>query len=220
MGQVFRPRANAVFRTGLVAVVLGVFLLGAGAIMVIRSDAVTGIGRSVEQPVPFSHKHHVGGLGIGCQYCHTSVETSPVAGLPPTETCMTCHSQLWTNAGMLRPVRESLRENKPIRWKRVHDLPDHVYFDHSIHVAKGVGCETCHGRVDQMALMRKQQPMTMRWCLDCHRDPGHRLRPREHVFDMGWAPPSRADRADLGRRLVAEYGIPVKQMTDCSVCHR
>lgn len=218
MGQVFRPRANAIFRTGLVAAIAGVILLGVGAIVVVRSGAVTGIGRFVEQPVPFSHKHHVGGLGIGCQYCHTSAEISPVAGLPPTETCMTCHSQLWTNAEMLRPVRESLRQNTPIRWKRVHDLPDHVYFDHSIHVAKGVGCETCHGRVDRMALTYKAEPMQMYWCLECHRHPEPHLRPQGAVVAMGWHAPE--GRQALGRQLAQQYGLSREVMLDCSTCHR
>lgn len=194
--------------------------LGAGAVVAVRSGALTGVGQAVEQPVPFSHEHHVRGLGIGCQYCHTSVEQSAFAGLPPTETCMTCHSQLWTNAQMLAPVRESLQERRPIRWRRVHDLPDFVYFNHSVHVANGVGCESCHGRVDRMPLMRQEKPLTMGWCLECHRAPERFVRPKRAVYEMGWEPPEGVDREAFGRRLVKQYGIHTRQLTDCWVCHR
>jgi len=220
MGQVFGPWANAAARAFFFGVPLVALLAIAAAVLYVRGGGVTGVGRVVEQPVPFSHAHHVGGLGIDCRYCHTSVTKSSFAGLPPTETCMTCHSQLWTNADMLAPVRQSLRDNAPLRWKRVHDLPDYVYFDHSIHVAKGIACETCHGRVDRMALMQKHAPLTMGWCLDCHRQPERFIRPVAHVFDMGWAPPPGTDRLALGRKLVREYGIHVRQLTDCTVCHR
>lgn len=220
MAQIFRPRANTLFRLALVGSLAGLAFLCVAAAVYVRSDAVTGVGRFVEQPVPFSHAHHVAGLGIHCRYCHTAVEKGPFAGLPPTATCMTCHSQVWTNAAMLAPVRESLRRGEPIRWSRVHDLPDFAYFDHSIHVAKGVGCETCHGRVDRMPLMAKRAPLTMSWCLDCHRHPERHLRPKEHVFDMGWAPPPGQDRRALGRELMRAYDIRVDQLTDCSVCHR
>ena len=170
------------------------------------------------QPVPFSHEHHVGGLGLDCRYCHTSVEKARFAGLPPTETCMTCHSQIWTNAQMLAPVRASLAENKPIRWQRVHKLPDYVYFDHSIHIAKGVGCTTCHGPIDEMKLTRQAEPLTMKWCLDCHRDPAKNLRPRDAVFDPDWT--AAGDREAAGQKLVAAYHIRTDHLTDCSICHR
>ena len=176
------------------------------------------VGTPVEQVVPFSHKHHVGDDGIDCRYCHTSVETSAFAGIPPTHTCMTCHSQLFTQEPVLAPVVQSLRSGKPIRWKRIHDLPDFVYFNHGIHVAKGVGCEECHGRVDRMPLTWRVAPLTMQWCLDCHRNPEMHLRPVEHVFDMGWKP--NEDRRTLGRRLVAAYHIHTSTLTDCSTCHR
>ena len=176
------------------------------------------VGTPVEQVVPFSHKHHVGDDGIDCRYCHTSVETSAFAGIPPTHTCMTCHSQLFTQEPVLAPVVQSLRSGKPIRWKRIHDLPDFVYFNHSIHVAKGVGCEECHGRVDRMPLTWRVAPLTMQWCLDCHRNPEMHLRPVEHVFDMGWKPSE--DQRTLGRRLVAAYHIHTSTLTDCSTCHR
>ena len=176
------------------------------------------VGTPVEQVVPFSHKHHVGDDGIDCRYCHTSVETSAFAGIPPTHTCMTCHSQLFTQEPVLAPVVQSLRSGKPIRWKRIHDLPDFVYFNHGIHVAKGVGCEECHGRVDRMPLTWRVAPLTMQWCLDCHRNPEMHLRPVEHVFDMGWKPSE--DQRTLGRRLVAAYHIHTSTLTDCSTCHR
>ena len=176
------------------------------------------VGTPVEQVVPFSHKHHVGDDGIDCRYCHTSVETSAFAGIPPTHTCMTCHSQLFTQEPVLAPVVQSLRSGKPIRWKRIHDLPDFVYFNHGIHVAKGVGCEECHGRVDRMPLTWRVAPLTMQWCLDCHRNPEMHLRPVEHVFDMGWKPSE--DQRTLGRRLVAAYHIHTATLTDCSTCHR
>ncbi|WFT83687.1 MULTISPECIES: cytochrome c3 family protein [unclassified Methylobacterium] len=171
------------------------------------------------QPVPFSHQHHVGGLGIACRYCHTSVEKARFAGLPPTHTCMSCHSQIWTNAEMLAPVRASLATGTPIRWRRVHTLPDYVYFDHSVHVAKGVGCSTCHGAVQGMPLMRQAAPLTMSWCLDCHRNPEPNLRPREEVYDMAWTPPP--DQETRGRALRAAYHIrSADRLSECSICHR
>jgi len=168
--------------------------------------------------VPFSHEHHVGGLGLDCRYCHTSVENARFAGLPPSETCMSCHSQIWTNAQMLAPVRASLAENKPIRWRRVNELPGYVYFDHSIHIAKGVGCSTCHGPIHEMKLTRQAEPLTMQWCLACHRDPSKSIRPREAVFDPGWSPPD--DQENSGRKLMAAYHIRTDHLTDCSICHR
>jgi hypothetical protein len=218
MAQIFRPKANAfAWIAILVAVLLIALPVGLGFALV-RSPYSSGLGATPPQPVPFSHSHHVGGLGIDCRYCHTSVEQSSFAGLPPTETCMTCHSQLWTQAGMLEPVRESLRTGKPLRWVRVYDLPDFVYFNHGIHVSKGVGCVSCHARVDRMPLMFQASTLFMSWCLECHRAPERFIRPREHVFDMDWTPAE--DQLALGRRLVKEYHIRVGQLTDCYVCHR
>jgi len=182
----------------------------------LRSSYVTQVGVAVEQPVPFSHEHHVNGLGIDCRYCHTSVETSSFAGIPPTETCMSCHSIVWNDAPMLEPVRESLRTGRSLEWVRVHNLPDFVYFNHSIHINKGVGCENCHGRVDRMPLTWKTESLQMEWCLGCHRAPHNFIRPREEVFTMGWEPPPDHN----GYQLVADYGINVEQLTNCSVCHR
>ena len=195
--------------------------LGAGTALaygLTDSDWYTQQHVTIEQPVPFSHEHHAGGLGIDCRYCHTSVTESPYAGVPPTKTCMTCHSQIWTNAALLAPVRQSWSTGIPLRWQRVHDLPDYVYFDHSIHVAKGVGCAECHGAVDHMPLMHKAASLEMRWCLECHRHPEDRLRPREEVFNLHWTPPQ--DRRALGEQLVAQYHIQKDQLTNCSLCHR
>jgi hypothetical protein len=173
----------------------------------------------VEQPIQFSHAHHVGGMGIDCRYCHTSVEESAFANIPPTKICMNCHSQIWIGAPILEPVRASFRDNTPLTWTRVHDLPDFVYFNHSIHVKQGVGCATCHGPVDTMPLVYQQAPLTMSWCLDCHRNPDQYVRPRDQVFNMTWQPP--ADDPGMGARLVREYNIgSVEQLTSCSTCHR
>jgi hypothetical protein len=174
---------------------------------------LTGLGG-----VPFSHAHHVKGLGIDCRYCHTSVDKSPFAGLPPTETCMTCHSQMWLHAPMLEPVRQSWATNTPLQWTRVHDLPDYVYFDHSIHVNKGVGCSTCHGDVSEMPLMHRVVNLQMRWCLDCHRDPAKHLRPEDEIFNPSWVEPP--DQRARGTALLSQYHVQVDQLTNCSVCHR
>lgn len=218
MPQIFRPRSDALARIALASVAATPVLLVGFGYTLMRSPYVTGQNWTREQPVPFSHEHHSGSLGIDCRYCHTSVEKARFAGLPPTETCMTCHSQIWTNAGMLAPVRTSLAQNRPLRWRRVHNLPGYVYFDHSVHVTNGVGCSTCHGAVDKMPLMRQAAPLTMSWCLDCHRDPEPNLRPRSAVYDMAWLPP--ADQATRGPELASAYHIGLKNLTDCSVCHR
>lgn len=218
MSQIFRPGANTIARVVFTGTLLSVplaFLLG---FALVRSPYATGVGIAPLQPVPFSHQHHVGELGLDCRYCHTSVEISAVASLPPTETCMTCHSQLWTNAAMLAPVRESLAQNQPLAWQRVYDLPDFVYFNHSIHIAQGIGCRECHGRIDTMPLTRKVQAQPMHWCLDCHRDPAQNIRPRDEVFNMAWQHP--ANQREMGRRLVQAYDVQTAQLTDCSICHR
>jgi hypothetical protein len=218
MSQIFHRSTNTIAKVSiLVAVILvagGLWLLAA----INRSSYTTGTNVVREQPIPFSHARHVAGNGLDCRYCHTSVEESGFAGLPPTETCMSCHSQILTDAPMLEPVRESYRSGKPIQWTRVHDLPDFVYFNHSIHVNKGVGCETCHGRVDKMPLMWKQNTLQMEWCLDCHRAPEKYIRPRAAVFTMGYQP--QGDQLETGRKLVQDYHINVQQLTNCSICHR
>lgn len=218
MGQIFHPSTNTFSKVtifGAVFAILGLIWL---ILAINRSDYVTGVGVPREQPLQFSHERHVAGNGIDCRYCHTSVEDSSFAGIPPTETCMNCHSHILTEADILEPVRASFRTGTPLRWTRVHDLPGFVYFDHSIHVHKGVGCVTCHGRVDHMPLVWKAEPMTMEWCLECHRAPERFVRPREEVFNMTWEP--EGSQIALGRRLVQEYNIDVEHLTDCYVCHR
>jgi Cytochrome c7 and related cytochrome c/Class III cytochrome C family len=218
MPQIFRPYSDTVARMVLLAVVVVPFLGIGVAYRVASSEYVTDQSITTDQPVPFSHAHHVGGLGLDCRYCHAGVETSAVAGVPPTHTCMTCHSQLYTQTAMLAPVRASLAQDEPIHWNKVNKLPDYVYFDHSIHIAKGVGCSTCHGDVSQMPLMRQAAPLTMGWCLNCHRDPVPYLRPAAAVFDPTWTAP--ADQSEQGRLLLAHNGIDTAHLTDCSVCHR
>jgi hypothetical protein len=216
MPQIFRPSANTLSKVSL-AGLLGVAGGLIGLLMLLgRSSYVTRAHEYIEQPVQFSHLHHVLDDGIDCRYCHTSVETSSFAGIPPTKTCMNCHSQIWQTAPILEPVRASFRENQPLHWTRVHDLPDFVYFNHSIHVKKGMGCETCHGRVDQMPLMKQEQSLQMEWCINCHRHPEDYVRPRSEVFTMGYRPP--VPQSVLGPQLMKEYDIHGN--TSCSTCHR
>ncbi|HKE87695.1 MAG TPA: cytochrome c3 family protein [Vicinamibacterales bacterium] len=216
MPQIFRPSANTLSKLGLAGVLMLVGGLIGFAMLLGRSSYVTRANEYVEQPVQFSHQHHVRDDGIDCRYCHTSVETSSFAGIPPTKTCMNCHSQIWQTAPILEPVRASFREDRPMHWTRVHDLPDFVYFNHSIHVKKGMGCETCHGRVDQMPLMRQVQSLQMEWCINCHRHPEDYVRPRSEVFTMGYRP--TVPQSVLGPQLVKEYSI--RGNTSCSTCHR
>ena len=219
MAQFFSPSANMTARLVLLAVVLGAGG-GLGALLIIaRTPYNHDQDVPKNQPIPFSHKHHATGLGIDCRHCHYSVEESSFAGIPPTKTCMTCHSQIWNEAPMLEGVRESYRTDASIEWVRVHDVPDYVYFNHSIHVAKGVGCATCHGRVDQMPLVRKAASLQMSWCMDCNWHPQENLRPREEITNMAWEPPSDpAERLALAERLAVEYNVQSK--VSCSVCHR
>ena len=219
MAHFFHPRTNTIAK----ASVFGIVLLIGGVVWISsaieRSPWVTDAGVFRDQPVPFSHEHHVRGLGIDCRYCHTSVADSPFAGLPPTKTCMTCHSKIWTNAEILAPVRESWRTGNPIPWQRVNNLPDYVYFNHSAHVQKGVGCTTCHGQVDRMPLMLQAGALSMGWCLACHREPERYLRPRDQVYNTDYRPP--ASQLALGRQLVQQYHIlPPQLLQNCSLCHR
>jgi hypothetical protein len=219
MSQIFHRHTNIYSRLSILAVLAFLGFLGSVVAALHWSGYSTGQDVFVEQPIQFSHAHHVGGMGIDCRYCHTSVEESAFANIPPTATCMNCHSQIWNTAPILEPVRASFRDNTPLTWTRVHDLPDFVYFNHSIHVSKGVGCATCHGRVDTMPLMYQEANLMMSWCLDCHRDPARFVRPRDQIYNMAWEPP--ADDPDLGARLVKEYNIgSVDQLTSCSTCHR
>jgi hypothetical protein len=230
--QIFHRSTNTISR----ATIFGaVFILAAAlwaCIQFQRSPYVTYAGVVRPQPVPFSHQHHVGGLGIDCRYCHTSVEVSSFAGIPPTKTCMNCHSQIWTGAALLEPVRQSYRTGQSLIWNRVNDLPDFVYFNHSIHINKGVGCNTCHGPVDRMPLMYNYASLQMEWCLDCHRAPEKYLRPRDQVFNMRYEEPSSAkpvtfagkdysDQRTLGLDLARQYKLrSVYDITSCSTCHR
>jgi hypothetical protein len=216
MSQVFHHSTNTLSKLSIFG---AVFFVAGGLWLtaeINRSPYVTQAGVAREQPVPFSHQHHVAGMGIDCRYCHTSVESSAVAGVPPTKTCMNCHSQIWGDSPTLEPVRESFRSDRSIEWQKVNDLPDFAYFNHSAHVNKGVGCTTCHGRVDRMPLVWQEASLQMEWCLECHREPERYVRPKEEVFNAAYEPP--ADQLELGRRLVKEYGIAPR--TSCSTCHR
>lgn len=217
MAAIFGPAANLAVKVTLSVAAASV--LGGSLFWWLwpRSDYARHRREALEQPVPFSHQHHVAGLGIDCRFCHSAVEVSSNAGLPPTYTCMTCHSQIWTNAALLAPVRRSLADNAPLVWHRVTDLPDYVYFNHSIHIAKGVGCESCHGGVETMALTYKAKSLTMQFCLDCHRNPGPSLRPRAGIYETDWR--RSADTPDAAA-LLAMYHVPDRDLTDCSLCHR
>jgi hypothetical protein len=219
MSQIFHHSTNTFARITIFGAVfvLGFLAWAFGALN--RSSYATGADVAHVQPVQFSHAHHVGGLGVDCRYCHTTVENSSFANIPPTKTCMNCHSQIWNTSPTLEPVRASFRTGQSIEWVRVHDLPDFVYFNHGIHVDKGVGCESCHGRVDKMPLIRQEHSLQMEWCLDCHRAPEKALRPREFVTKMGYEP--AGDQETIGRKLIQEYKIQsVRVLTSCSTCHR
>src|SRR5262249_25259733 len=184
-----------------------------------RSAYFSNVGIRQPQPVPFSHQHHVSGLGIDCRYCHTTVESGAFAGMPATQICMNCHSQIWSDSQMLEPVRASFRTGQPLTWNRVHNLAGFAYFDHSIHIHKGIGCSTCHGRIDQMPLTYAANPMYMEWCLDCHRNVALNVRPRNEVFNMNWRPPT--NQVALGQTLIRAYHIKdTRSLMQCSTCHR
>ncbi len=217
MPALFPPWSNTAVRVALAAIVITVLGIPTALCIYVRTPYITNQGFNVVQPVMFDHRHHVADDGIDCRYCHSTVETSPYAGIPPTATCMNCHNQVWNSSEMLEPVRRSWFTGQPIAWKRVHQLPDFVYFNHSIHVTRGIGCVTCHGRVDQMAQIYQVQPLTMGWCLGCHRDPVPNLRPRDQITSMTWQPPAR-DAEALGARLEREYGT--RKLTNCTTCHR
>jgi len=224
MPQIFRHSTNYLARAtifGAIFFLVAAMFVGVG---INRSGWNTGAYIERQQPIQFSHKHHVGDDGVDCRYCHTSVETSASAGIPSTDVCMSCHKQIWADSPYLEPVRASLKTGKPMEWIRVHDLPDYAYFNHSIHVNKGVGCSTCHGRIDEMPVVYQTASLQMEWCLECHRKPELYVRPQEKVFDMEWQPP--ANQKDEGARLVQKYNIQIKTnkgqsvLTSCSTCHR
>ena len=216
MPQIFDRSSNALARMSLVLTGLIVIALGVTLDQLQRSPWVTRQGQRPDQPVPFSHKHHVQGLGLQCQYCHTTVEKSSYAGIPPTRTCMNCHAQIWTNAQLLEPVRQSWYSGNSIPWTRVHDLPDYVFFNHEIHVNKGIGCESCHGRVDEMPLMYAQNTLQMEWCLDCHRNPAKNLRPTSEIYNMAWEQPTTDHPVWCGA-VDAKSGVPTAESVNCTV---
>ncbi|HEX7051832.1 MAG TPA: cytochrome c3 family protein [Longimicrobiales bacterium] len=216
MAAKFPRWSDSVVRAGGVVLLIAVVGIPAFLMVWVRTPYTTGQFEPVRQPVEFDHRHHVADDGIDCLYCHDLADRSPYAGVPPTERCLGCHNQIWNESPLLLPVWRSGLTGRSIPWRRVHDLPDFVYFDHSIHVGKGVGCETCHGRVDRMARVYQVAPLTMGWCLDCHRHPERYLRPREEVTTMGWVPP-RPQRV-LGPELERRYGV--REITNCTACHR
>lgn len=218
MSQIFHPSTKVISRASVAIAGLIVVALSWVSSQIYLSPYFTSVNEARSQNIPFSHEHHVSGLGIRCQYCHTAAEESPYAGIPSTQTCMTCHSQVWNTSPMLAPVRTSYQRNEPLQWMKVHDLPDFVYFNHSIHVRKGIGCQTCHGNVHRMPLVWKVHSLYMSWCLDCHRQPEKYIRPRSEVFNMNYQEPS--DQQTEGRELAQLYHINVQQLTDCSICHR
>lgn len=219
MAQLFHRGANNIAKASMaLVIVLGGVVYFAYS-QIARSSYLTNRYLERPQPVQFSHKHHVGDDGIDCRYCHTSVETAASAGIPPTQTCMNCHNQLWAETPYLEPVRASYRDNEPILWERVHDLPGYAYFNHSIHVAKGVGCSTCHGQVDEMPAVYQENTLQMEWCLSCHKDPSQFIRPKSEIYNMNWKDSNLT--ADERAKLKEDYKIRSREMlTSCSTCHR
>jgi hypothetical protein len=219
MAQIFHRSTNTISRVSIYGAVFIAAALCYLGWAITQSPYFTDVNVARQQPVPFSHKHHVTDDGIDCRYCHTSVEKSSFAGLPSTHTCMSCHSKLWVTSPMLEPVRMSYQTDKSLEWTRVNALPDFAYFDHSIHIHKGVGCTTCHGPVGDMPLTWRANTLYMRWCIDCHKHPERYVRRREDVFKADYKPPQ--DQLALGRQLVKEYKIKdARQLTDCYTCHR
>lgn len=215
MAALFPRWSNTVARL-TAGTLLATPIVGIGALMLyVRTPLVTGQAHPVEQPVEFDHRHHVGDEGIDCRYCHTTVESGPSAGIPSTSLCMSCHNQIWNKSPLTQVVRSHYFSDRPIPWNRVHNLPDFVYFNHAIHVNKGVGCSTCHGRVDQMAAVEQVAPLTMSWCLECHRAPEQHLRPLDQITSMTWEPSANPDE---GKVLARTYGVHTR--TSCTTCHR
>ena len=207
---------NTVARVSLTIGALVPAVAIGGLLLYVRTPGGQGTHHPAEQPVQFDHRHHVKDLGLDCRYCHTSVEKSATAGIPPTQLCMGCHAQVWNKSPLLDPVRNWYFTDRPIPWKRIHNLPDFVYFNHSIHVNKGVGCVTCHGRVDEMPSIEQVAPLTMGWCLDCHRDPSKNIRPKDQITNLAWV--AEGDAAKVGKELMQQYDVHSR--TSCSTCHR
>ena len=209
--------------TNLLRPVLAALLLGGPAYLVVfgyygGSPMTTDVGYAPIQPVPYSHAMHAGQLGMDCRYCHTSVEKAAFAAIPPTQTCINCHTKVRATSPKLQPVRDSAATGLPVEWIKVHDLPDYVYFNHSAHVRRGVGCVSCHGRVDKMEVVYQVERLSMGWCLECHRNPDQHLRPPEFATKMDWAPPDDVSRDEFGAKLRIQNKINPPQ--DCSACHR
>ena len=216
MPQIFHRSMNTVSKASILGGVIVIGLIGYIAWQVNQSSYFTYTKQPLTQPVPFSHRHHTSELGIDCRYCHVSVENSHFAGIPPTHTCMSCHSQVWVDSPMLAPVRASYRTDESLVWTRVNALPDFVFFNHSIHINKGIGCTTCHGQLGEMPITWRQNTLYMRWCINCHKHPEQYVRPKKDVFDAVYNPPP--DQLAMGRRLVKEYKI--RSLTSCETCHR
>jgi Cytochrome c7 and related cytochrome c len=234
MPQIFPKSMNPISRFMLLSIPVLAASAGVALSAFYRSDYTTGRNEIVEQPIPFSHLHHVAELGIDCRYCHTAVENSAYAGIPPSKTCINCHQQIWNGADILGPLRESYNVDKPIVWTKVHNVPHYTYFNHSIHVSKGVGCASCHARIDQMPLVYQSKTLLMEWCLDCHRNPEKNLRPKSEIFNLAWKPSdgttdldgrvydaTTTSQAEMGRELKEKYHVrDGKTLTNCSICHR
>ena len=215
MAQIFPAWWN---RLPLALAALGVLVptVAVAGVWYYFSPWYTDVGYRPVQPVPYSHRLHVGELGLDCRYCHASVETSAVANIPPTQVCMNCHRLVKKDSPALAPIRDSAASGRPMRWIRVHKLPDYAYFTHNAHIAAGIGCVSCHGRIDEMDVVTQMKPLSMGWCLDCHRNPGPNRRPVSEVTNMRWTPPR--DGAALAAQLDRER--PVNPPTECSGCHR
>lgn len=219
MAQLFKPGANNIAKACLALAVILAGCVFYAYTQIARSSYLTNQYLQRPQPVQFSHRHHVGDDGIDCRYCHTSVESGASAGIPPTQTCMNCHNQLYLDSPYLEPVRASYRDNKPIKWERVHDLPGYAYFNHSIHIAKGVGCSTCHGQIDNMPSVYQENSLQMEWCLSCHRNPEQFIRPKDEIYNMKWKDSNLTSQQR--EELKVDYKIRSRELlTSCSTCHR
>jgi len=220
MAQVFPKSSNTLSKASIVAGGIVAGTVGLATLHANRTTYMTTEDMPIEQVVQFTHSHHVGTLGLDCRFCHTAVEDSSYAGIPPSKTCMGCHSVVWKDAPILEPVRESYRNDTSIEWIKVHDLPEFVYFNHSIHITKGVGCESCHGRVDKMPLMWRENSLNMEWCLKCHREPEKFLRPKDQIFTMGWDPMKSLGltQEELGATILKDNHV--QSRTNCGTCHR
>jgi hypothetical protein len=217
VGQPFSPKSNAIAKLSLWMIVVIICGGLAFAMGFVRTDYVTGKHEVLEQNVPFSHKHHVKGLGLDCRFCHFSVERSAFAGIPDTQTCMTCHSEIWKTSAALKPVRDSFANNQPLEWKKVYRLPGYVYFNHSVHIAKGVGCVSCHSTVSEMPRITQERTFLMKDCMECHQHPEKFIRPLDAIYDENWKPFSDEERQ---LQVMHQNHVQPQNLTDCTRCHR